>query len=113
MYRIGGNQEDITPVVSESLLRIPPLHGTGFLTCHREPVEGQRQAGFDWGGRLRKGIGALKGFPSEWLETIRKSQSRRELGCEVDGPISTKVGLSDPVVESGIAIAQRIKAAWG
>ena len=54
---------------------------------------------FDWGGRLRKGIGGAQRFPSEWLETIRRAQRhKRSLTVTPTGGTGTKVGLSDPVV---------------
>ena len=54
---------------------------------------------FDWGGRLRKGIGGAQRFPSEWLETIRKSaKAEGSLTARVTARAGTKVGLSDPVV---------------
>ena len=39
---------------------------------------------FDWGGRLRKGIGGVKGS-SEWSETILRVQKAEELDCDTDG----------------------------
>ena len=37
---------------------------------------------FDWGGRLRKGIGGAQRVPSEWLETIRvKSAIKKAEGA--------------------------------
>ena len=68
---------------------------------------------FDWGGRLRKGIGGAQRFPQNGWKPFEECKGRRELDCEVDGPSRYEVGLSDPVVESGIAIAQRIKATLG
>ena len=57
---------------------------------------------FDWGGRLRKGIGGAQRFPSEWLETIRRVQRQKgSLTATPTGGAGTKVGLSDPVVLSG------------
>ncbi len=40
---------------------------------------------FDWGGRLRKGIGGAQKVPSEWTETIEECKGRRELDCDTDG----------------------------
>ncbi len=54
---------------------------------------------FDWGGRLRKGIGGAQRFPSEWSETIRRAQKAEgSLTATPTGGAGTKVGLSDPVV---------------
>ncbi len=64
---------------------------------------------FDWGGRLRKGNGGAQRFPQNGRKPFEESKGRRELDCGA----GTKVGLSDPVVLSGNAIAQRIKATLG
>ena len=67
----------MTPVIKEPLLGYHPCDAR-FLTSCREPAGGQCQAGsFDWGGRLRKGIGGAQRFPSEWLETIRRVQRQK------------------------------------
>ena len=56
---------------------------------------------------------ALKFF-SGWLETIQRVQKAEGgLTATPTGGAGTKVGLSDPVVLSGNAIAQRIKATLG
>ena len=68
---------------------------------------------FDWGGRLRKGIGGAQRFPQNGRKPFAECKGRRELDCDTDGGAGTKVGLSDPVVLSGNAIAQRIKATLG
>ena len=68
---------------------------------------------FDWGGRPERVSEALKDS-SEWLETIWKSaKAEGSLTVTPTGGTGTKVGLSDPVVLSGNAIAQRIKATLG
>ncbi len=68
---------------------------------------------FDWGGRLLKSNGAPKG-------TLRlvgnQSTSANAEGCLTARPTSragTKVGISDPAVPNGRAVAQRIKATLG
>ena len=65
---------------------------------------------FDWGGRLRKGIGGAQRFPQNGRKPFEECKGRRELDCDTDGGAGTKIGLSDPVVLSGNAIAQRIKS---
>ncbi len=40
---------------------------------------------FDWGGRLRKGIGGAQKVPSERLETIRRVQRQKGVDCDTDG----------------------------
>ena len=54
---------------------------------------------FDWGGRLRKGIGGAQRFPQNGWKPFEECKGRRELDCDTDaGGAGTKVGLSDPVV---------------
>ena len=53
---------------------------------------------FDWGGRLRKGIGGAQRFPQNGWKPFAECKGIRELDCETDGSSRTKVGLSDPVV---------------
>ena len=61
---------------------------------------------FDWGGRLRKGIGGAQRFPQNGWKPFVECKGRRELDCDTDGSLTvtptggagTKVGLSDPVV---------------
>ena len=43
----------------------------------------------------------------------KSAMAEGSLTATPTGGADTKVGLSDPVVESGIAIAQRIKATLG
>ena len=69
---------------------------------------------FDWGGRLRKGIGGAQRFPQNGRKNHSKSaKAEGSLTATPTGGAGTKVGLSDPVVLSGNAIAQRIKATLG
>lgn len=68
---------------------------------------------FDWGGRLRKGIGGAQRFPQNGRKPFAECKGRRSLTATPTGGAGTKVGLSDPVVLSGNAIAQRIKATLG
>ena len=68
---------------------------------------------FDWGGRLLKGNGGAQTFPQNGWKSFEECKGRRELDCETYKSSSTKVGLSDPVVPHGRAIAQRIKATLG
>ena len=41
---------------------------------------------FDWGGRLRKGIGGAQRFPQNGWKPFEECKGRRELDCEGDGP---------------------------
>ena len=57
----------------ESLLGYHPC-STGFLTSSRDPAGGTMSGGeFDWGGRLRKGIGGAQRFPLRMVGNHSKS----------------------------------------
>ena len=68
---------------------------------------------FDWGGRLRKGIGGAQRFLRMVGNHPKSAKAEGSLTATPTGGAGTKVGLSDPVVLSGNAIAQRIKATLG
>ena len=68
---------------------------------------------FDWGGRLLKCNGGAQRFPQNGWKSFVECKGRRELDCETYKSTGTKVGLSDPVVPYGRAIAQRIKGTPG
>ena len=40
---------------------------------------------FDWGGRLRKGIGGAQRFPQDGRKPSIECKGRRELECDTDG----------------------------
>ena len=40
---------------------------------------------FDWGGRLRKGIGGAQRFPQNGWKPFAECKGRRELDCDTDG----------------------------
>ncbi len=40
---------------------------------------------FDWGGRLRKGIGGAQRFPQNGWKPFGERKGRRELDCDTDG----------------------------
>ena len=62
----------------------------------------------------RKGIGGAQKVPSRMDGNHSKSaKAEGSLTATPTGGAGTKVGLSDPVVLSGNAIAQRIKATLG
>ena len=65
----------ITPVVTEPLLGYHPC-SIGFLTSDHElvgPGGGTMSGGeFDWGGRLRKGIGGAQRFPQNGWKVQRQ-----------------------------------------
>ena len=78
-----GDFEVVTSVAMESLLGYHP-YDAGFLTKDPESGPGTMSAGeFDWGGRLRKGIGGAQRLlqdgrepsskvASGWTGTIRR-----------------------------------------
>ncbi len=68
---------------------------------------------FDWGGRLPKRNGGAQRFPQNGWKSFVECKGRRELDCETYKSSRDEVGLSDPVVPNGRAIAQRIKATPG
>ena len=103
----------VTPVAEEPLLGYHPC-STGFLTSHREPVMGQCQAGSLTGAVASERVSeAPKGSLSADGNRAKSVKAEGSLTARRTGRAGTKVGLSDPVVESGIAIAQRIKATLG
>ena len=69
----------------ESLLGYHP-YSIGFLTKDRETGPGTMSAGeFDWGGRLRKGIGGARRFLQNGRKPFAECKGRRELDCDTDG----------------------------
>ena len=53
---------------------------------------------FDWGGRLRKGIGGAQRFPQNGWKPLKSAKAEGSLTATPTGGAGTKVGLSDPVV---------------
>ncbi len=68
---------------------------------------------FDWGGRLLKGNGGAQRFPQNGWKSFAECKAQGSLTARPTSRAGTKVGLSDPVVPHGRAIAQRIKATPG
>ena len=88
----------MAPAAAEPTLGYHPC-STGFLTCRRDPAEGQCQAGSLTGAVASERVSeALKGS----LRTVgNRSQSVKAEGSLTvtpTGGAGTKVGLSDPVV---------------
>ena len=74
-----------TPVYTEPLLGYHPCI-LGFLTEYREAGTGTMSDGeFDWGGRLRKGIGGAQRFPQNGRKPFIECKGIRELDCDTDG----------------------------
>ena len=95
----------VTPVAMESMLGYHPC-SIGFLTCARDPGSGQCQAGSLTGAVASERVSeALKGS----LRMVgNHSESAKAEGCltaRVTIRAETKVGLNDPAVLSGKAVA--------
>ena len=85
-----------------------------FLTCIRNPGEGQCQAGSLTGAVASKRVTeALEGLLRMIGNHSKSVKAKGGLTARATARAGTKVGLSDPVVLSGNAIAQRIKATLG
>ena len=85
-----------------------------FLTRGRKPVRGQCQMGSLTGAVASERVSeALKGSLRMDGNHSKSAKAKGSLTATLTGGAGTKVGLSDPVVLSGKAIAQRIKATLG
>ena len=103
----------VTPVAMEPLLGYHPL-SIGFLTYIREPDEGQCLTGSLTGAVASERVSeAPKGSLRMDGNHSKSAKAEGSLTATPTGGAGTKVGLSDPVVLSGNAIAQRIKATLG
>ena len=86
----------------------------GFLTIRRDPAVGQCQAGSLTGAVASERVSeAPKGSLRMDGNHSQSAKAEGSLTATPTGGAGTKVGLSDPVVLSGNAIAQRIKATLG
>ncbi len=74
----------MTPVVTEPLLGYHPC-SIGFLTSAMNGRGTMSGGEFDWGGRLRKGIGGAQRFPQNGRKPFEECKGRRELDCDTDG----------------------------
>ena len=92
-----GDEEDRTPVLSESLLGYHPC-GTGFLTSPRDPGVGQCQVGSLTGAVASERVSeALKGSLRMDGNHPQSAKAEGSLTVTPTGGAGTKVGLSDPV----------------
>ena len=108
-----GDRETSTPVLVESTVGYLS-YIIGFLTCVCYPDEGQCQAGSLTGAVASKRVTeAFKGWLSADGNRAKSVKAEGSLTARQTSRAGTKVGLSDPVVPSGRAIAQRIKATLG
>ncbi len=100
----------MTSVAMEPLLGYHPCD-IGLLTSRREPAVGQCQAGSLTGAVASERVSeAPKGSLRMDGNHSKSAKAEGSLTATPTGGAGTKVGLSDPVVLSGNAIAQRIKA---
>ena len=84
---------------------------TGLLTSRREPAVGQCQTGSLTGAVASERVSeAPKGSLRMDGNHSKSAKAEGSLTATPTGGAGTKVGLSDPVVLSGNAIAQRIKS---
>ena len=108
-----GGEEAGAPAAAEPSLGYHPL-SIGFLTCSREPAGGHCLAGSLTGAVASERVSeALEGSLRMAGNHSESAKAEGSLTATATAGAGTKVGLSDPVVESGIAIAQRIKATLG
>ena len=108
-----GDKETGTPVSEESTLG---YHSCliEVLTCFHELGEGECQVGSLTGAVASQRVTEA---PKGTLRLVgNQSSSANAEGCLTARPTSragTKVGISDPAVPNGRAVAQRIKATLG
>ena len=108
-----GDKETCTPVYEESTLGYHSCV-TGVLTWYREQVRGECQVGSLTGAVASQRVTeAPKGSLSADGNRAKSVKAEGSLTARHTGRAGTKVGLSDPVVPHGRAIAQRIKATLG
>ena len=85
MYRIGGRQGSRGASRGGADVGIPPLQRRA---SNRPPQTGGGTppgGEFDWGGRLRKGIGGAQRFPQNGRKPFGERKGRREPDCDTDG----------------------------
>ena len=87
---------------------------SGYLTSVRDPDQGHCLVGSLTGAvASQKVTEAPKGSLNLVGNQVASVSAQGSLTVRLTGRAGTKVGLSDPVVPSGRAIAQRIKATLG
>ena len=102
-----------TPVCMEPTLKYHPLM-FDVLTLTRDPGCGQCLVGSLTGVVASKSVTeALKGSLRMVGNHSKSAKAEGSLTARLTGRAGTKVGVSDQVVVSGNAIAQRIKATLG
>ena len=100
-----GDVEHRTPVLCESLLGYHPC-SIGFLTCTHDLGGGQCLAGSLTGAIASERVSeALKGSLRMVGNHSQSIKAKGSLTARHTSRADTKVGLSDPAVENGIAVA--------
>ena len=85
MYRIGGRLRSKDASLYRVAVGIPPLQ-YWISNLRQLTWRGTMSGGeFDWGGRLRKGIGGAQRFPQNGWKPFEECKGRRELDCDTDG----------------------------
>ena len=87
MYRIGGRLGDSNASYYGAAVGIPPLQ---YWVSNQPPLAGggtMPDGEFDWGGRLRMGIGGAQRFPQNGRKPFEECKGRRVLDCESDNSI--------------------------
>ena len=108
-----GDIEARTPVFVESLLGYHSLI-TGILTVNHKLGTGHCQVGSLTGAVASERVTeAPKGSLRMVGNHSKSAKAEGSLTARETFRAGTKVGLSDPAVESGIAVAQRIKVTSG
>ena len=101
------------PVYVEATLKYHPLL-IGILTCGHNLAGGQCLVGSLTGAVASQRVTeALKGSLSAVGNRAKSAKAKGSLIARQTSRASTKVGLSDPAVPNGRAVAQRIKATLG
>ena len=108
-----GDKETCTPVYEESPLGYHSCV-TGVLTWYREQVRGECQVGSLTGAVASQRVTeAPKGSLRMDGNHSKSAKAEGSLTARRTGRAERKLGLSDPAVLSGKAVAQRIKATSG
>ena len=108
-----GDCEAVTPVIVESSLKYHSGR-TGCLTSDHDLVQGQCLVGSLTGAVASQRVTeAPKGSLSLVGNQVLSASAQGSLTVRQTCRAGTKVGTSDPAVECGIAVAQRIKGTPG
>ena len=108
-----GDYDAGTLVFAESLVKYHPFY-IKYLTVSMKLVIGQCQVGGLTGAVASKRVTeARKGSLSMIGNHAKSVKAEGSLTVRLTSRAGTKVGLSDPAVASGSAVAQRIKGTPG